>query len=565
MSHAPFAPFIETHQKLLDQALTALRSRESFTPFDGRRPAGPSEEAAAKEFEALLGTPFNIEGHAGIVTPQSDEVSPYTGQPLGISYPRATVSDLAAAATAAAGEWAAVPFAARTALSLEMIQRLFDHNDVLAHAAMHTTGQGLGMSRSGSGLNALDRGLEAACAAHAALERVPTSGRWTRTFGAASVSLDKSYRVVPVGPATVVACASFPAWNVYPAVFANLVTGNPVIVKPHPTSVLQMAVAVRIMRETLAEAGLGRDVVQLATDSISEQITSDLLTDPACRIVDFTGSAVYGSWVEENVRQAAVYTETSGVNSVVVESLPDPDAMIRSLAGTLTLFSGQMCVAPQNIYIPQNGIPTPDGTMTVETFGRRLVEAIEAILAHPKRAAALLGTVQSARTIDQLHDLTRTVQSRGHVLLEPRSFEHPAYPEARTTGPLVAQLSIDDSDLYAREQFGPVAFLIPAADADTGLAQASHDARTEGAIAAYVLSDDESFIERAEDAFAAAGAALSINITGAMPMGFSAAFSDFHVSGLNPAGTATLTDEAFIAGRFRVVQSRRPATTDPQA
>jgi len=30
------------------------------------------------------------------------------------------------------------------------------------------------------------------------------------------------------------------------------------------------------------------------------------------------------------------------------------------------------------------------------------------------------------------------------------------------------------------------------------------------------------------------------------------------VSGLNPAGTATLTDDAFVSGRFRVVQSRRP-------
>ena len=52
---------------------------------------------------------------------------------------------------------------------------------------------------------------------------------------------------------------------------------------------------------------------------------------------------------------------------------------------------------------------------------------------------------------------------------------------------------------------------------------------------------------------------LTINVTGPMPMNFSAAFSDYHVYGLNPAGTATLTDDAFIAGRFRVVQSRRPS------
>ncbi len=39
-------------------------------------------------------------------------------------------------------------------------------------------------------------------------------------------------------------------------------------------------------------------------------------------------------------------------------------------------------------------------------------------------------------------------------------------------------------------------------------------------------------------------------------MNQSAAFSDFHVSGANPSGNATLCDAAFVATRFRVVQSR---------
>ena len=38
-----------------------------------------------------------------------------------------------------------------------------------------------------------------------------------------------------------------------------------------------------------------------------------------------------------------------------------------------------------------------------------------------------------------------------------------------------------------------------------------------------------------------------------------AAYSDYHVTGLNPAGNASLTDLAFVAGRFRITQSRRPA------
>ena len=47
-----------------------------------------------------------------------------------------------------------------------------------------------------------------------------------------------------------------------------------------------------------------------------------------------------------------------------------------------------------------------------------------------------------------------------------------------------------------------------------------------------------------------------------MPLNFAAAYSDDHVTGLNPAGNASLTNLVFVAGRFCVTQSRRPARTD---
>ena len=47
-----------------------------------------------------------------------------------------------------------------------------------------------------------------------------------------------------------------------------------------------------------------------------------------------------------------------------------------------------------------------------------------------------------------------------------------------------------------------------------------------------------------------------------MPLNFAAAYSHYHVTGLNPAGNASLTNLVFVAGRFCVTQSRRPARTD---
>jgi hypothetical protein len=64
-------------------------------------------------------------------------------------------------------------------------------------------------------------------------------------------------------------------------------------------------------------------------------------------------------------------------------------------------------------------------------------------------------------------------------------------------------------------------------------------------------------IDEAADAFARAGVALSVNLTGGIYVNQSAAFSDYHVSGANPAGNACLTDSAFVANRFRVASMRR--------
>ena len=51
---------------------------------------------------------------------------------------------------------------------------------------------------------------------------------------------------------------------------------------------------------------------------------------------------------------------------------------------------------------------------------------------------------------------------------------------------------------------------------------------------------------------------LSCNLTGGIYVNQSAAFSDYHASGCNPAANASLTDAAFVAPRFHVVQSRIP-------
>jgi hypothetical protein len=64
-------------------------------------------------------------------------------------------------------------------------------------------------------------------------------------------------------------------------------------------------------------------------------------------------------------------------------------------------------------------------------------------------------------------------------------------------------------------------------------------------------------MEAAEDAAVEGGVSVAFNLAGGLFVNQSVAFSDFHVTGANPAGNASLTDAAFMAGRFHVVGVRR--------
>ncbi|MDB5967006.1 MAG: paaN [Polaromonas sp.] len=559
----------DRHRERFERAQTACRERHCWSPFPelpGKYPdAAQAQALGLAAFKAHVGSRFALDqpGARGEV---GEEVSPYTQQPLGIRYPQADIDTLFDAATAAMPAWAAAPVEARIGVLMEVIDTLYrDHLFEIAQAVMHTAGQSHNMAYAGSGVNALDRGIEALVYAHQAMAAVTPAARWQRQFGSAQITLDKTYRLVPRGVAVCFSCASFPTWNAWPSMMASLATGNAVIVKPHPATVLPMAISVRVFRQVLAGAGFDPNLVTLALDTTAEAIGKVLVKHPKTAMVDFTGSVRFGQWVEQNAHPAPSFTETAGCNTVVLESVDDLDAVLRSLATTLCMFSAQMCTSPQNIYVPAAGVATPAGQVPLEEVGRRLAGAVAALTSDPKKAAMILAAIQSPQTLTLMGDMAAQGAARGRVLLQARAYAHPEFPQARTTTPLMLAVGKAERDLYAEECFGPISFVIACDDAQDALRQATSDVKAVGGLTAFLYSTDEGYIAQAEAAYAQAGAQLTINLTGPMPLNFAAAYSDYHVTGLNPAGNASLTDLSFVASRFRITQSRRPARPDAAA
>jgi hypothetical protein len=71
-----------------------------------------------------------------------------------------------------------------------------------------------------------------------------------------------------------------------------------------------------------------------------------------------------------------------------------------------------------------------------------------------------------------------------------------------------------------------------------------------------IYSTDADVLHKVEDTAAEAGVSLSCNLTGSVFVNQSAAYSDFHGTGANPAANTTLSDPSFVTGRFYVTQSR---------
>jgi phenylacetic acid degradation protein paaN len=549
---------LSSHRERLDGALKAIHDRGYHSAFpESPSPRVYGETAAADgrtAFEAHLGTayPLDIPGARGTVV---TEHSPY-GIPMDVEYPRMVedgLDELLGAAQQGLADWRRAGIDGRTGVALEILDRLHKRVFELANAVQHTSGQAFVMAFQAGGAHALDRALEAVAYGYEEMSRYPATATWEKPAKGDPIRMEKTFTVTGRGVALVIGCNTFPTWNSWPGLFASLVTGNAVVVKPHPLAVLPLAITVDVCREVLAEAGFDPNLVTLATERAGDGLAKPLAQRPEVKLIDFTGGSEFGEWLEQNATQATVFTEKAGVNAVIIDSTDSFKALSNNLAFTLSLYSGQMCTTTQNLFVPAGGIETDEGHKSFEEVGAALATSIGKLLGDDARAVEILGGIVNQAVIGRLE----LAPQYGEVLLESRAIQHPAFPEAVVRTPLLVALDAEDADVYRRECFGPVSFLVKTADTAQSIELFRSTVTEGGAMTAGIYSTDPKVLDEARDAALDAGVALSENLTGQVFVNQSAAFSDFHGTGANPAANATYTDGAYVASRFRVIQSRR--------
>lgn len=285
----------EKHQTTITKAIEALHARTFYAAFpENPSPSTYGETADADgqaKFKAMLGKKFEDLNQSNPERWAGQEESPYLQELLNVSYPTFSTSTLIDRSKIAFHQWRKVSAKDRAGILMESLDKIKGRFFEIAYATMHTTGQGYMMAFQASGPHAADRALEAIAAGYEELNRFPEKVLWDKPMGKFNIQLSKEWRAVPKGISVVIGCSTFPTWNSVTGIYGSLITGNSVLVKPHPGAILPIAIIVAEIQKVLAENNLDPNICQLAVDTYDKMITKDLAEHPDVKLIYFTGNA----------------------------------------------------------------------------------------------------------------------------------------------------------------------------------------------------------------------------------------------------------------------------------
>jgi len=345
-----------------------------------------------------------------------------TGQALGAALHASSAADIDAAVQAAHhafADWQSSAGTARAALLNALAAAIESDREALVALADQETGLGLPrlngeLDRTAFQLrrfaNLADQGAAFAFTDDPAVAGGPPAGH------------PAMLRVrVPLGPVAMFSASNFPfAFSVLGGDTASaLAAGCSVVVKAHPghphTSQRVHGLVQSVLKSLHLPAGL-IGMVQGA----GYEVGVSLIQHPLIAVGAFTGSTRGGAALQAAARQRArpipFYGELGSINPVVATPqalAAGGEALVQTLAGSITLGCGQFCTNP--------GLLVLQRSEASSTFVRQLVSALQALQPHvmltPGMRQALDAGTQAQLAAGATALLHEPVQS-----LQPRPF-----------------------------------------------------------------------------------------------------------------------------------------------
>lgn len=155
----------------------------------------------------------------------------------------------------------------------------------------------------------------------------------------AELERDASLSLRPKGPVVVTPPWNFPLAIPLGGVFAALVAGNPVILKP----ALETPLVAQRACQLLWSAGIPKDVLQFLV--CDDEVATELITSPTTRVVVLTGATSTARTFLDLRPDLELFAETGGKNGMYVSAMSDHEQAILDIVGSAFGHSGQKCSA----------------------------------------------------------------------------------------------------------------------------------------------------------------------------------------------------------------------------
>ncbi|WP_200952821.1 MULTISPECIES: aldehyde dehydrogenase family protein [unclassified Nocardioides] len=251
-------------------------------------------------------------------------------------------------------------------------------------------------------------------------------------------------------------------WN-YPLLLAGfklapaLRAGNTVVLKPSPYTPLSSLALGEILSAVLPSG-----VVQVITglDSLGPVLTRH----PQVRKISFTGSTTTGRLVAESAARGLkhVTLELGGNDAAIMLDDLTPRDVVDRIFWSAFANNGQTCIAIKRLYVPRSSYE--------ETVDLLAECANQVAVGAGDQEGIRLGPLNNALQLETVSSMVdAAVRAGADAVTGGRLIDRPGY----FYEPTIVTGAADDSDLVAREQFGPALPVLVYDDLDEAVERAN--------------------------------------------------------------------------------------------
>ncbi|MBK26751.1 MAG: aldehyde dehydrogenase [Halobacteriovorax sp.] len=246
----------------------------------------------------------------------------------------------------------------------------------------------------------------------------------------------------PIGPILGIAPFNFPLNLILHKLGPALAVGAPTIIKPS----LYTPLTALALEELASEAGIPKSAFQVVV--CENELCEKILLDERVKAFSFTGSPKVGWDLKAKVPKKKTTLELGGNAAVIVDQTADLNLAVNAIASGAFLYSGQICISTQRIFIQDE---------IYNKFLNMLTEKVESLkVGDPHDPATIVGPLIDPLHMTRVSDWVNEAVDAGaqvHCGGEAFDEEHGLYK------PTLISDAKNELRIVCEEVFGPVAVL----------------------------------------------------------------------------------------------------------